>query len=267
MKLAFLLSVAVYLGLACGSKAASLIYPAPTAIGYGYLGVEQNPGNTGFYGVGGSGPSIPITGAGTFNEIFPVNGGFAQANVTLQLGPQGFSASGSVSSPGGQPFNCELGLPFSLDQAGTMLVNLSDLKNSTGLTGIGAAFYQLILYAPSVLTGVQLVGASTQPFAGNEPFFGMNDKPGGPPSTHGPAGASYQMNIEISVSGQAPSSADFSFSAQIVPEPSSLALLILGGVLLAGRITVSVPRTTGHNARCEQPILRDPSTVSQTVIT
>jgi hypothetical protein len=264
MKLAFLLSLAVYLGMVSSDEAASLIYPAPTALGYGYLGIEQNPGSTGFYGVAGSGPSVPISGAGTFNEVFPVNGGFAQANITLQLGPQGFSATGSVSSPGGQPFNCELGLPFSLDQAGTMFVNLSDLKNSTGLSGIGSAFYQLVLFAPSVLTGVQLVGANTQPFAGNEQFFGMNDKPGGPTSTHGPAGASYQLNIEVSVSGQAPSSADFSFSAQIVPEPTTLVLLVLGGVLLAGWRARASHEEPGHNSRCEQPILRDPNSLSKT---
>ena len=70
-------------------------------------------------------------------------------------------------------FNAVVYIDFTLDQAATLHLDLSDLKNSNG-PGLNSAWWQLILNGPTTLGG-ELSGQKSQPYSGDVAFKGVND--------------------------------------------------------------------------------------------
>jgi hypothetical protein len=233
MRCAFLVAFALALGFV---PARGAVISYQNTNDWGFVGVHAASGG---FGLAGTGPSMTVAGPGTYDQVYPVSGGSAEAKVTLQTSPTGFSVSGAVSAPGGGTvFNAVVYIDFTLDQAATLHLDLSDLKNSNG-PGLNSAWWQLILNGPTTLGG-ELAGQKTQPYSGDVAFKGVNDVADG---LHGQQpGSSYVMDLWVTASGQQPSTGDFAFSATVVPEPATWSLLLVGAAIVIGRHSTGCSR-------------------------
>jgi PEP-CTERM motif len=208
------------------AKGATFNYPSATASS-GYVGQEANPA----VGIAFPGQAQLVTGPGTYDQHYTNNGEtLGDANLTLAETPTSFTATGALfSDQPGLTVNCILDLGFSLSQASAIHVALSDLHNSTGPNSPITCWYQLIQYAPSISGVPSLVWFSGGPVDGTIPLYGANDHPG----TKDTVGTDYELTVVVATNSQDPTTAGFSINAQIVPEPATWSLLLVGVVALA----------------------------------